>query len=192
MNSHVLYDVCSFNTMIEVPSFGIPTPTNGAPPPVKLVADWLATPGEPEVVDPEVSVPLVAPPAVVVEPVVEVEPVVGELVPPKLLVPGDEEPKALDPDDESPNALDPDEEAPNALDPDDDEPYAPEPGDPNADGELEPVAPAPIPPEEASPAADPNPGANPVSGLPKNPFTVVFASPTWISRQSAFPVIGST
>jgi len=34
-----LYEVCSFNTMIEVPSFGIPTPTNGAPPPEKLVAD---------------------------------------------------------------------------------------------------------------------------------------------------------
>jgi hypothetical protein len=191
MNSHVLYVVCSFKTMIEVASLGSPTPTNGAPPPVKLVADWLATPGELEVVDPEVSVPPVAPP-VVVEPVVAVEPVVGELVPPKLLVAGDEEPKALDPDEEEPKALEPDDEAPNALDPDEDDPYAPAPVDPNAEGELEPVAPAPIPPEEAIPAAEPNPGVSPVNGLPKNPFTVVFASPTWISRQSALPVIGST
>jgi hypothetical protein len=175
MNSHVLYVVCSFNTMIEVASLGSPTPTNGDPPPVKLVADWLATPGEPEVADPEVSVPLVAPP-------VAVEPVVGELVPPELLVPGDEDP----------NALDPDEDDPNALDPEEDEPYAPAPGDPKADCELEPLAPAPIPPDEAIPAAEPNPGVSPVSGLPKNPFTVVFASPTWISRQSALPVIGST
>jgi hypothetical protein len=176
MNSHVLYVVCSFNTMIEVASLGSPTPTNGDPPPVKLVADWLATPGEPEVVDPEVSLPVEAPPVVA-------EPVVGELVPPKLLVPGDEEPKALEPGDDDPKALDPEEE---------DEPYAPAPGDPNADCELEPVAPAPIPPDEAIPAAEPNPGVSPVSGLPKNPLTVVFASPTWISRQSAFPVIGST
>ena len=185
MNSHVLYVVCSFNTMIEVSSFGIPTPTNGDPPPVKLVADWLATPGEPEGVDPEVSVPLAAPPVAVV-------PVVGELVLPMPLVPGDEEPKLLDPGDEDPKALEPDEEDPKALDPEEDEPYAPAPGDANADGELPPVAPAPIPPEEAIPAAEPNPGVSPVSGLPKNPFTVVFASPTWISRQSTLPVIGST
>jgi hypothetical protein len=179
MNSHVLYVVCSFNTMIEVASLGSPTPTNGAPPPVKLVADWLATPGdELEDVAPEVSVPLVAPPVVEVVPVVAVEPVVGELVLPKL-VPGDEDPNALDPGDDEPNALDPGDE-----DPGDEEP--------NADCELDPVAPAPIPPDEANPAAEPNPGVSPVNGLPKNPFTVVFASPTWISRQSAFPVIGST
>jgi hypothetical protein len=162
MNSQVLYEVCSFNVMIEPPSFGIPTPTNGDPPPVKLVADWLATPGDELVdVDPDVSVPPVAPP-------VAVEPGVVDPVLPKLLVPGDEDPKALDPDDEDPNALDPAEE----------EPYAPAPDDPNADGELAPVAPAPIPPDEAIPAADPNPGVSPVSGLPKNPFTVVLASPT--------------
>jgi hypothetical protein len=172
--------------MIEVPSFGIPTPTNGAPPPVKLVADWLAIPGDepagvdPEVVDPEASVPVVAPLVVAVDPEA-VEPVVAELVLPNPLVAGDEDPNALDPGDEDPNALDPEE----------DEPYALVPGDPNADGELEPAAPAPIPPDEANPAADPNPGASPVSGLPKNPFTVVFASPTWISRQSDLPVIGS-
>jgi len=131
---------------------------------------------EPVGVDPEVSVPVVAPP------VVAVVPVVGELVLPKPLVAGDEDPNALDPGDEDPNA----------LDPEGDEPYPLVPGDPNADGELEPAAPAPIPPDEAIPAADPSPGASPVSGFPKNPFTVVFASPTWISRQSDLPVIGST
>jgi hypothetical protein len=55
----------------------------------------------------------------------------------------------------------------------------------------DPAAPAPMPPPEAIPAAEPNPGAIPASGWPKNPFTVVFASPTWISRQSSLPVIGS-
>jgi hypothetical protein len=61
-------------------------------------------------------------------------------------------------------------------------------GDPNPPGvgELPPI------PGDAIPAAVPSPGARPASGCPKNPFTVVFASPTWISRQSSFPVIGST
>src|SRR5271163_4612818 len=166
--------------MIESPSLGIPTPTNGDPPPVKLVADWLATPGdELEDVDPEVSVPLVAPPVVAVAPVVAVEPVVGELVLPKL-VPDDEDPNALVPGDDEPKALVPGEEEPNALDPDDEEPNALDPGDeePNADCVVAPAAPAPIPPDEANPAAEPKPGVSPVSGLPKNPFTVVFASPT--------------
>jgi hypothetical protein len=89
----------------------------------------------------------------------------------------DEEPKELP--EEEPKEL-PDEE-PNALP--DEEPYA--------DPVLDPAAPAPIGPEDANPAADPRPGAIPVSGLPKNPFTVVLASPILISRQSGFPVIGS-
>src|SRR5260370_1436136 len=61
-----------------------------------------------------------------------------------------------------------------------------------------PTHPTPPPPTrppstpKADPAAEPNPDVNPATGLPKNPFTVVFASPTLISRQSAFPVIGST
>jgi len=56
-------------------------------------------------------------------------------------------------------------------------------GDPNAE---------PVSPGEAIPAALPRPElAIPASGCPKNPFTVVFASPTWISRQSSFPVMGS-
>jgi hypothetical protein len=61
--------------------------------------------------------------------------------------------------------------------------------------ELDPpgeAAPAPAGPADAIPAAEPNPGVNPASGWPKKPFTVVFASPTLISRQSSFPVIGST
>jgi len=38
-NSHVGYVVCSFTTTIESPDAALPTPRNGAPPPVKLVAD---------------------------------------------------------------------------------------------------------------------------------------------------------
>jgi hypothetical protein len=56
------------------------------------------------------------------------------------------------------------------------------------------VAPAgvPTPPGEAIFEADPRPAVgSPASGCPKNPFTVVFASPTLISRQSDLPVIGS-
>jgi hypothetical protein len=46
--------------------------------------------------------------------------------------------------------------------------------------------------DEAAPRPPaPLPG-RPASGWPKKPFTVVFASPTWISRQSALPVNGST
>jgi hypothetical protein len=67
-----LYVFCSFNTTIDVPSFGIPTPTNGAPPPAKLEPDSLAIPAaEPSVLFepvgvepvPELSVPVAAPPA---------------------------------------------------------------------------------------------------------------------------------
>ena len=73
------------------------------------------------------------------------------------------------------------------------DPVPPYPGVPNAEGEApaDPAAPAPAGPAEAIPAAVPNPGVNPASGCPKNPFTVVLASPTLISRQSGFPVIGS-
>jgi hypothetical protein len=241
--------VCSFTTIIEFPGFDIPMPTNGVPPPVKLVADWLAIPGEDPVgldepvgleepvgldepvgadepVDavPELSVP-VAPPLDAV-PGAPVEPTLVELDPNALEVPEDpnalplldEDPNALPLLDEDPNALplldeDPNalpllDEEPNALPLPEEDPYGlallkedpnalPLAVDPNADPEPEPAAPgepdapAPIPPEEAIPAAEPRPGASPVSGLPKNPFTVVLASPTLMSRQSAFPVIGS-
>ena len=39
MNSHVLYVVCSFSIVIESPSFGTPTPTNGAATAGKLLPD---------------------------------------------------------------------------------------------------------------------------------------------------------
>ena len=168
--------------MIDSPSFGIPTPTNGAPPPGRppfpdvLLAIPAAEPNVfpapcPGVFD-ELSEPSVAGPFVA--PLVELPPPnVGKLVPPNPLAPGDEDPKPL-PEDEDPNPLLVDE---------DPKPLEPEPAG------TAPAA-APIP---ADGVAEPNPPvANPASGAPKNPFTVVFASPTWISRQSAFPVIGST
>src|SRR3954447_8566857 len=47
--------------------------------------------------------------------------------------------------------------------------------------------------DEAAPNPPvPPPPGSPASGWPKNPLTVVFASPTWISRQFGFPVIGSS
>ena len=129
---------------------------------------------------PELSVDPVVPPV----PPLEVPAVLPELLPVELVLPNpldpdeEEEPKPLDPEVEEPNPLLPEE--PNELPLD----------EPNA--ELEPAAPAPAAPGDAIPDADPNPGARPVSGWPKNPFTVVFASPTWIKRQSDLPVKGST
>jgi hypothetical protein len=89
------------------------------------------------------------------------------------------------------------DEDPNPLPPGEDDPNPPPAEPPNALGDappypLDPAAPAPAGPAEAFPAADPSPGVSPASGWPKNPFTVVFASPTLISRQSSLPVIGST
>lgn len=147
--------------MIESPSFTSPTPTNGPPPPVKLVADWL-------------PIPLPAP-----NPVSELPPAIGVL------------PGAVDPPKGDPTELEAPGELPPSGDPIELLPPSADPGlvDPGLEA---PAAPAPIPPEEAIPAADPSPGVNPVSGFPKNPFTVVFASPTLMIRQSAFPVSGST
>jgi hypothetical protein len=138
------------------------------------------------------AIPL-ADPSVLGVPDPVVVPLVDEL-PPCVGVPDDpnalELPNPLVPD-EDPNAL----ELPNPLVPDED-PNALEPPNP-----LVPVEELPNPelgcpaappcPCEANPAADPSPGATPLNGCPKNPFTVVFASPIWINRQSAFPVIGS-
>jgi hypothetical protein len=171
-------------TVMEEPSFGMPTPTKGAPPLGMPVPESL------------LAMP-VAEPRVLGAP----EPVDGEFAP---LVPGEEEPKLLVPDDpnaepeleESPPPLVPGE--PNAEPEFEDSPpppgeYPPLPGDPNADvdcGEV--VAPAPPAPGETIPAAEPNPVVRPAKGCPKNPFTVVFASPTWMRRQSALPVMGST
>ena len=45
---------------------------------------------------------------------------------------------------------------------------------------------------DAEPRVDPAPLVfNPPSGWPKNPFTVVLFSPTWMMRQSLLPVSGS-
>lgn len=180
-NSHVGCVVCSFTTTIASPPAALPTPTNGAPPPVKLVADWLPIPLDP--------VAPTAPP--IPEP--------GELpIPP---VPGLELPK-LDP--EAPPKDDPEDPSPELpdpeLDPEPDPKLDPELDpkldpvlDPKLDPELAPEAPGVPPIPELIPDALPSPElAIPASGWPKNPFTVVFASPTWISRQSAFPVSGST
>lgn len=145
MNSQVLYVVCSFSTVIDSPSFGTPTPTNGAPPPVKLLADWLAIPpAEPiELVEPaaELSVGVVAPPT----------------PPGAPIPPGDEDPNPLVPGDEDPNPPIPG-----------DAPPTPVPG----------AADDPPIPGEAIDDTEPKPGASPTSGCPKNPFTVVLASPT--------------
>ena len=51
--------------------------------------------------------------------------------------------------------------------------------------ELDPVM--PLPPAGEGVTVFPG---NPDSGCPKKLFTVVFASPTWISRQSSLPVNG--
>lgn len=75
----------------------------------------------------------------------------------------------------------------------------PNPPEPNVEppredppGEDPPIVEPPIPEteEEAAPRPPPPPGS-PARGWPKNPLTVVLASPRWIRRQSAFPVIGS-
>src|SRR6266851_5743363 len=121
--------------MIESPDFELPTPTNGAPPPEKPVADWLPIPLE----DPEDPVPPLAPEVSVLPvPVGEVE-VVVEVEEPAA-APLDEDPKPPI-DDPSP----PVEGDPNAeLDPE----YPEAPEDPE-----DPAAPAPVPPPEAIPAA---------------------------------------
>ena len=176
MNSQVGYVVCSFSTTIELPVAALPMPMIGAPLPVKLVADWLLIPLDPL---PE-EVGLVEP-----EDPNDDDPNVDPELP--------EAPEAPD----EPNVDPPDApfDAPLAADPE-----LPDPNeeDPNVDPELPdvpevPAAPAPIAPLEADPAALPRPPApeRPVNGFPKKPFTVVFASPTWIIFQSGLPVIGS-
>jgi hypothetical protein len=112
-----LYVVCSFRILMESPSLGIPTPTNGAPPPVEVPVDWLAIPAaEPSVfVVPEPVPELSGEPEA---PEVPEEPsVAGPFVP---LVVEDPPPSVGMPDDPpgppvpgDPNALDPDE-LPNA------------------------------------------------------------------------------
>lgn len=130
----------------------------GAPPPEKLVADWLPMPPE----EPEPPEETVVPEEV---PGLEPGPVVGVVEDPR---------------------LNPEFELP---------PVRPEPP-------VEPIPPDPIavPPtvdpgwpetmEEAAPIPPAAPGS-PARGLPKKPFTVVLASPRWIRRQSALPVMGS-
>ena len=155
--------------MIESPVFELPMPINGAPPPVKLVADWLPIPLlDPELLEPNAESLL--------EP--SVEPEVPGVAAPGPLV-GDPNVLVLEP------VLD---ELPNPPTP------GPEAGDPNAEVEEEvedPAAPAPIAPCDAIPAAVPSPGVNPANGWPKKPFTVVLFSPTLIIRQSDLPVRGS-
>jgi hypothetical protein len=92
----VLYVVCSFTTVMESPSFGTPTPTNGAPP-LDPGPDWLAIPlADPSVLvipDPEPvpDAPSVAGPLVAVPP-----PSVGALEPPN--PPDEDDPRPPDPD----------------------------------------------------------------------------------------------
>ncbi len=112
----------------------------------------------------------------------------------------DDDPNPLD--DDEPNPLEEPDEAPNPLLLELPNPLLLE--DPNElllpkEDPLAPLAPpvaAPpdngAPPDEGVSGAPSPPEAIPASGFPKNPFTVVFASPTLISRQSVFPVIGST
>ena len=161
------------STTIEAPVAALPTPIMGAPVPVRLVADWLLTPGEPGVEDPELP---------------EEEPKDDE--------PGEEEPGP----EELPRPDDP-EEDPGEEDeePKDELPELDEPKDDDPNDEDEPPAPFTLDcapwPLEANPAALPRPPlepAMPASGCPKKALTVVLASPTWISFQSALPVIGST
>jgi hypothetical protein len=114
----VLYVVCSFRIVIESPSFGTPTPTNGAPPLIELVAaNPLADPGvfvepAPELPElsgvPDVPGPFVAPlgelpPPSVGKPVLPAAPLApsDDPIPPP---PGEEDPNALDPGEEDPYA----------------------------------------------------------------------------------------
>jgi hypothetical protein len=155
-NSQVWYVVCSFSSVIDVPVFELPIPTIGAPPPAKLVADWLPIP------------PNGLEPPGLVEP--------GELEPPGPDVVGDVVGEEL-----------PGIEPPIEL-------VAPGPVGEVEGAELVPPTVA-VGWDDAIEAAEPSPPAvapgSPASGWPKKPLTVVFASPTWISRQSDLPVIGS-
>jgi hypothetical protein len=101
---------------MEVPVAALPTPMIGAPVPVKLVADWLLTPAEPEV---DVPLPLLDEPKVE-EPGLEDEPMPEE--PPKVeleLLPDDppkvEEPELPDDPKEDEPKVELDELAPLTL-----------------------------------------------------------------------------
>jgi hypothetical protein len=114
----VLYVFCSFRMVIESPSFGTPTPTNGAPPPIALVeVNPLVAPGvlliEPAAPElPELSDAPKAPDPLVIPPGELPPPSVGEpVLPAAPLAPSDdpnpppgEDPNPLDPGDEDPNA----------------------------------------------------------------------------------------
>ena len=122
----------------------MPTPTNGAPPPLNDEADWLDIPPiELEELDP-VEEPVALPG----------EDPAGEVLPPKPLDPEDEEPK-LRPNDDDEDDDEEEEDVPVGV---------PELPILEADDAF-----APRLPEELG---------NPASGWPKNPLTVVFASPT--------------
>ena len=133
-------------------------PTIGAPPPVKLLADWLPIPPDD---DPELLLPVGLEP-----PVDELDPTPGPREKPE--PPEGEEEEEEDPIDDP--VLPAGVEAPLTV------------VVGCADTILDAAPNPPVPPPPGSPA----------SGWPKKPFTVVFASPTWISRQSGLPVIGSS
>jgi hypothetical protein len=108
-------------------------------------------------------------------------PCVPELLPNPLDVESEVGPDALVDDPVVPDPLAPNEDDPN---PEPVPPDEPNPGPPDApEGDIS----GDVIPEEL-----PNPEPSiPPSGLPKKPFTVVFASPRRINRQSSLPVIGS-
>ena len=130
---------------MESPVRELPIPTIGAPPPVKVVADWLLTPPDvpvdDETVEPEG---------------LELDPAGPEDVP------GDDE-------------FDDDVDGPRLKPP---EPAIPVVGAAPPTVEVPPGPPETI--EEAAPRP-PAPPGRPLSGWPKKPFTVVFASPWWIN-----------
>jgi hypothetical protein len=129
-------------TVMESPDRELPIPTIGAPPPVKVVADWLLTPPDVPVDDETV------------------EPEGLELAPP-----GPEDAPGDD-----------DVDGPRLKPP---EPVIPVVGLAPVVGVAPPtveVPPGPETIEEAAPRP-PAPPGRPLSGWPKKPFTVVFASP---------------
>jgi hypothetical protein len=108
----------------------------------------------------------------------------------------DEDPK----DEEEPEEGDDPRELPIPDEPDDkpdelDDPNEDEPNEEEDEALPAPTLPCAPWPLDVMPDALPSPPLEPLipaSGWPKNALTVVFASPTWMSFQSALPVIGST
>ncbi len=124
-------------------------------------------------------------PAVAAEPMPDSPPI--PLEPEEVPVVLDDNPVEPAPDEDDPNEeVNPPDPEPDELDPKEEvKPPDPDPDDEPDEPKDEVIEPAPAdePPKLVL--------SIPPSGLPKKPFTVVLASPRWITRQSSLPVMGS-